>query len=221
MPPDFAAAMAAWAKKNEVLIAFDEIQCGCGRTGKLFACEHLNVTPDLIALGKGLTSSLPVSAVIGDRDLLDQAVPGEMSSTHGGNPVCAAAALANLQVIEDEQLVEASARTGARVLERLQSLKSEFPNRVQAVDGLGLFISIHLKRPDDGQPDVQFADAVAREAIRRGVLMFTTGRGYLKFTPPLCIDIDAALEAADVLKSSLSALLTSDRETTAITSREC
>ena len=221
MPPDFASAMAAWAKENDVLIAFDEIQCGCGRTGKLFACEHLHIVPDLIALGKGLTSSLPVSAVIGGRDLLDKAVPGEMSSTHGGNPVCTAAALANLQVIEDERLVEASAQTGARVLDRLQSLKSEFPNRVQTVDGLGLFISIHLKHPDDGQPDVLLADAVAREAIRRGVLMFTTGRGYLKFTPPLCINVDAALEAADVLKCSLSTLLTSERETTATNSREC
>ena len=215
MPTDFVAAMAAWARKHDVLIAFDEVQCGCGRTGKLFACEHLHFIPDLIALGKGLTSSLPVSAVLGHRDLLNQAVPGEMSSTHGGNPVCAAAALANLQVIEDERLVEASARTGARVLEKLQSLKSEFPDRVRAVDGLGLFISIHLKHPDDGQPDVVLADAVAREAICRGVLMFTTGRGYLKFTPPLCIDVDAALEAADVLCCSLSNLLASKRETMA------
>ena len=207
MPRDFASAMAAWARENEVLIALDEIQCGCGRTGKLFACEHLDLVPDLIALGKGLTSSLPVSAVIGRGELLDQALPGEMSSTHGGNPVCAAAALANLQIIEDEQLVEASARTGARVLRRLQSLPSEFPDRVHAVNGLGLFISIHLKRPDNGRPDVVLGDAIAREAVRRGVLMFTTGRGYLKFTPPLCIDVDAALEAADVIGECFSTLV--------------
>jgi len=199
MPPDFAAAMAAWARTNDILVAFDEIQCGCGRTGKFFASEHLEVVPDLIALGKGLTSSLPVSAVIGGALLLDQATPGEMSSTHGGNPVCAAAALANLDVIEEENLVEASSLTGARVLDKLRSLQTAFPERVRCVDGLGLFISIHLKRPADGQPDVELADAIAMEAVRRGVLMFTTGRGYLKFTPPLCIDVEAALEAADVI----------------------
>ena len=207
MPPAFAAAMAAWAKKNDVLIAFDEIQCGCGRTGKLFACEHLDVVPDLIVLGKGLTSSLPVSAVLGSRELLDQAAPGEMSSTHGGNPVCAAAALANLQVIEEEHLVEASRHKGAIVLESLQSLKSERPDRVRAVDGLGLFIAVHLKRPEDDEPDIELADAIAREAIRRGVMMFVTGRGYLKITPPLSIDLDAVIEAVKVVRECLHDLV--------------
>jgi 4-aminobutyrate aminotransferase/diaminobutyrate-pyruvate transaminase/4-aminobutyrate aminotransferase/(S)-3-amino-2-methylpropionate transaminase len=200
MPSDFAAAMAEWARGNDVLIAFDEIQCGCGRTGKLFAGEHLDVVPDLIALGKGLTSSLPVSAVIAGRELLDLATPGEMSSTHGGNPVCAAAALANLEVIEEENLVEASRKTGAQVVEKLRSWSIKYPDRVRSIDGLGLFISIHLSRPGDGQPDVELADAIATEAVRRGVLMFTTGRGYLKITPPLSIDVEAALEAADVVQ---------------------
>lgn len=200
MPADFAAALIGWAREHHILTTFDEIQCGCGRTGKMFACEHLGVVPDLIALGKGLTSSLPVSAVIGRRELLDQPEPGEMSSTHGGNPVCAAAALANLQVIEEEQLVKASAETGAIVLESLESFKREFPERVWSAAGTGLFISIHLKRPADGKPDIALADAVALEAVRRGVLMFTTGRGYLKFTPPLCIAPEAALEAVAVIR---------------------
>ena len=199
IPRDFAAALAAWARRHEVLISFDEIQCGCGRTGTFFACEQTGVTPDLIALGKGLTSSLPVSAVLGPADVLDLAEPGEMSSTHGGNPVCAAAALANLQIIEEEHLVEASARTGTRVRERLRSFAAEFPASVRSVNGVGLFISIHFQHPD-GQPDVELADALALEAVRSGVLMFTTGRGYLKFTPPLMIDPAAADEAADVLR---------------------
>lgn len=200
IPSEFAAHMFEWAKTNDVLITFDEIQCGCGRTGKLFACEHFDFVPDLIAMGKGLSSSLPVSAVLGRRELLDQTAPGNMSSTHGGNPICAAAALANLQVIEDERLVEASARTGEQVLERLRSLQRDFPRRIRSVQGLGLFISIHFKRPDNEQPDIAFADAIAMEAVRSGVLMFTTGRGYLKFTPPLSIDPEAAFEAVDVLR---------------------
>ena len=160
------------------------------------------MTPDLIALGKGLTSSLPVSAVLGPADIMDLAPPGEMSSTHSGNPVCAAAALANLQVIEDEQLVTASARTGEYVLERLRTLQKEFPHRIRAVQGRGLFISIHF-RNRDGAPAIDIADDVALRAVRSGVLVFTTGRGYLKFTPPLLIDPAAAGEAVDVLRACL------------------
>ena len=220
LPRDFAAAAADWAKQHNVVLAFDEIQCGCGRTGKFFGGEHLGVTPDLIVLGKGLSSSLPVSAVIGHSTLLDLPLPGEMSSTHGGNPVCAAAALANLQVLEDEELIQKSARTGTVVLNRLQDLQEEFPDWVRAVQGVGLFLSIHLRLPgsdsrgslrdptlDRGAihdyPAIESADAVAQAAVRRGVLMFTTGRGYLKFTPPLSIDLEAALEAADVIRECL------------------
>lgn len=203
LPRDFAAAAADWAKQHNVLLAFDEIQCGCGRTGKFFGGEHLGVTPDLIVLGKGLSSSLPVSAVIGHSTLLDLPLPGEMSSTHGGNPVCAAAALANLQVLEDERLIDAGARTGAAVMDRLRSLQREFPQSIRVVQGVGMFISVHLRRPGTDEPDVELADAVAQAAVRRGVLMFTTGRGYLKFTPPLSIDLEAALEAADVIRECL------------------
>jgi len=207
IPADFASAMAEWAREHDILICFDEVQCGCGRTGRFFGFEHVGVTPDLITLGKGLTSSLPVSAVIGPRWLMDEPQPGEMSSTHGGNPVCAAAALANLEALEDEQLVQASARVGEQVLARLQYLHDVVPGRVRSVHGPGLFISIHLQRPDTGEPDAALADAVAHEAVRRGAMMFPTGRGFLKFTPPLCIDPAAALEAAEVIGDCLAALI--------------
>ncbi len=203
IPADFAWAAVEWARQRQVIVAFDEIQCGCGRTGKFFGGEHLGIAPDLLVLGKGLSSSLPVSAVIGRREILDQPQPGDMSSTHGGNPVCAAAALANLQVLEDERLIEASASTGAAVLERLRGLQRDFSQSIRAVQGVGLFISVHLRRPGTDEPDVELADEVAQAAVRRGVLMFTTGRGYLKFTPPLSIDLEAALEAADVIRECL------------------
>ena len=200
MPADYARALFDWARQHDILICFDEVQAGCGRTGKFFAFEHIGMAPDLITLGKGLSSSLPVSAVIGSRWLMDQPAPGDMSSTHGGNPVCAAAALANLEVIEDEKLVEASARTGQLVLEELQQLQHEFPQHVLSIHGRGLFISAHFKRPDSGEPDIALADAIVHEAVRRGVMMFPTGRGFLKVAPPLCIDPEAALEAVQVIR---------------------
>ena len=177
IPRDFAAAAADWAKQHQVLLAFDEIQCGCGRTGKFFGGDHLGMTPDLIVLGKGLSSSLPVSAVIGHSTLLDLPLPGEMSSTHGGNPVCAAAALANLQVLDDECLIDAGARSGAAVMDRLRSLQRDCSQSIRAVQGVGMFISVHLRKPGTDEPDEELADAVAQAAVRRGVLMSTTGRG--------------------------------------------
>ena len=145
-----------------------------------------------ITLGKGLSSSLPVSAVIGSKWLMDKPLPGEMSSTHSGNPVCAAAALASLEVIEEEKLVEASAKTGAVVLERLKQLQDEFPEYFYSIHGRGLFISAHLKRPQDNKPDIELADVIVAEAVRRGVMMFPTHRGFLKIAPPLCIEIGRA-----------------------------
>jgi len=200
LPKDFAKSMEDWARENDILITFDEIQSGCGRTGKFFAFEHFGVEPDLITLGKGLTSSLPVSALIGRKEIMDQPEPGDMSSTHGGNPICAAAAIANLEVIEHENLVSASAKTGKLVLGRLQALQREFPDYFYSIHGCGLFISAHLKRPHDGQPDIKLADAIVHQAVRRGVMMFPTARGFFKFVPPLSIYPDAALEAVDVIR---------------------
>jgi len=204
MPVGFAHALVAWARAHNVLLCFDEIQSGCGRTGKFFGFEHCDVTPDLITLGKGLSSSLPVSAVLGRRELLDEPAVGEMSSTHGGNPVCAAAALANLHVLDDEGLVNAAARTGELVLGRLRSVLAPFANRIHSIHGPGLFISIHFRDTITGEPDAVLADGVVREAVSRGVMMFFTHRGFIKFTPPLNIDPEAAIEAADVLGESVA-----------------
>ena len=123
-----------------------------------------------------------------------------MSSTHGGNPLCAAAALANLAVLEDENLVDESACTGQMALQELKKLQHEFPRHVLTIQGLGLFISAHLIRPDTGEPDTALADAIVHEAVRRGVMMFVTGRGFLKVTPPLCIEPEAVLEAIQVIR---------------------
>lgn len=103
--------------------------------------------------------------------------------------------------------MEVSARTGKQVLERLKEVEAEFPERFLTVDGRGLFISAHLKHPETGEPDVAFADEVVNHAVRRGVMMFVTGRGMLKFSPPLCIDPEAALEAVEVVRQCLHGLL--------------
>ena len=202
IPHGFATALMNWAAEHQIVICFDEVQCGCGRTGLMWGMEHVGVLPDLFTLGKGLSSSLPVSAVVGRAAILDDPEAGDMSSTHGGNPVCASAALACLQVMEEEKLIEAAATTGKLVLESLSELIEQFPDRILSIHGPGLFIGVHIRQPDTGEPDTYLADTIVLEAVRRGVLMFVTGRGFLKFTPPLGIDPEAALEAAEVIKTT-------------------
>jgi len=204
IPQGFARALRGWCDEHQILLCFDEIQCGCGRTGQFFGHEHTGVTPDLLTLGKGLSSSLPVSALIGRRAILDVPAPGEMSSTHSGNPICSAAALANLEVLDDEKLIERANETGKRVLHELQKMQDDHPDRILAIHGHGLFISVSFKTPDSNEPDVDMGDAVAELAVRQGVLMFKTSRGFIKFTPPLNIDLDAALEAVEVIRSCVN-----------------
>jgi 4-aminobutyrate aminotransferase-like enzyme len=174
----------------------------------MFAFEHYDIAPDLISCGKGLSSSLPVSAVIGAREVMDLAPPGEMSSTFGGNPACVAAAEANLKLIEEEGLVERAASLGEQLEQWLAPVVERHPRSIGQVNGKGLFYSIHLRNPVSGDPWVEKADQVALESVRRGVLLFVTGRGFLKIVPPLMIDREALQEAVEVVVAVLDAELT-------------
>lgn len=206
-PAEYVRRMTEWAAQHQVLITADEIQCGMGRTGRMFAFEHYGITPDLITCGKGMSSSLPVSAVIGREEIMDLASPGEMSSTFGGNPVCAAAALACLDVIRKEHLVERSAELGRELTTALHELANRHRAYVRMHNGRGLFQSVHLKDPGTGDPLTDVADQIVLECLRRGVLMFLTGRGFFKIVPPLTISRDALLEAVDVIGSVMDELL--------------
>jgi 4-aminobutyrate aminotransferase-like enzyme len=194
-PQEYIEQLTRWAAANQVLITADEVQSGMGRTGRMFAFEHYGITPDLLACGKGLSSSLPVSAVIGRREIMDLAAPGEMSSTFGGNPVCAAAALACLDVIANERLVERTAVLGEQLQQALGDLASRHREVVRMHNGRGLFHSVHLMDPRTGAALTTLTDDIVMRCVRRGVLMFLTGRGFFKLVPPLTIDPEALWEA--------------------------
>ena len=206
-PQDYVDDLMAWAHTHSVLVAVDEIQVGWGRTGRLFAHEHYGITPDLIAMGKGVSSSLPVSVVKGRAHVLDLAPPGEMSSTHGGNPVCMAAALANLDVFEDEDLVRRSAELGERLAAWLRPIGERHPDRIRKIDGRGLWHAIHFHDPDSGEPAMELGDRVAMECVRRGLMSFITGGGFYRIAPPLVIDADALEEAVGVVGAVIDDLL--------------
>jgi 4-aminobutyrate aminotransferase/(S)-3-amino-2-methylpropionate transaminase len=196
-----------WAARHKVLIAADEVQAGMGRTGKMFAFEHYGIRPDVIACGKGLSSSLPISAVIGRSEIMDLAAPGEMSSTFGGNPVCVAAALANLNVIARDCLAERSSSLGEELGAALEKIAARHRRYIRPVNGKGLFYSLHLRNPETDEPLSVTCDQIVLSCVRKGVMLFLTGRGFLKIVPPLMIDRDALFEAVGVISEVLDATL--------------
>lgn len=177
IPPEgFLAELRALCSEQGVLLVADEIQTGLGRTGAMFACDHEQVTPDVYILGKALSGGMyPVSAVVANADILGLFEPGSHGSTYGGNPLGCAVAREALQVIDDEQLVERSARLGAWLLEALRSLRHP---AIKAVRGRGLMCAIELHEP---------ARPWCEALQRRGVLCKETHGTVIRLSPPLVI----------------------------------
>ena len=181
-PPEYMQKLRAWCDAHRALLIFDEVQAGFGRTGTYWGFEHYGVVPDLICCGKGISSGLPISAVIGRNDVMDLYPPGAMTSTHTGNPICAAAVLANLQVIEEERLVEHARPAGrGSSSPSCGESASGSPGTIGAVHGKGLVAALHMVKPGGIEPDAPWprpssagrskraADAFRPGGLRRGV----------------------------------------------------
>lgn len=202
-PKEYIQALVKFAREKDILVAFDEIQAGIGRTGKLFAYEHYEVEPDLVCLGKGLSSSLPLSAVVGRKEIMDLPDVGSMSSTHSGNPLCCAAGLANLEVIESENLIQESARKGKILHNKLNELKHKYPERISYIFGKGLVGGVIFKNPVTRELDSEFASKVSERCMQKGLLVVHTGRESIKIGPPLIIPDEALLEGVAVLDEAI------------------
>ena len=125
LPVEYTQKLQAFCREHDIVMCYDEVQAGFGRTGKMFGFEHYGVRPDLIACGKGISSSLPISAVIGREDIMDLYAPGSMTSTHSGSPLPVAAAIANLEIIQKENLAERAARMGEIMMPELKRIRTE------------------------------------------------------------------------------------------------
>ncbi|OGL48171.1 MAG: aminotransferase class III [Candidatus Schekmanbacteria bacterium RIFCSPHIGHO2_02_FULL_38_11] len=202
-PVEYIQGLADFAKKYNILVAFDEIQSGFGRTGKLFAYQHYGVEPDLLCLGKGLSGSLPLSAVIGRVSIMDLPDIGSMSSTHSANPLCCAAGLANIEAIEEGKLIKESERKGKLLHGCLTKLKNKYSDRISYIFGTGLIAGIIFKNPVTGEADALFPTKVCEKAMQKGVILVHTGRESIKMGPPLTIPDDALLEGLEVLEESI------------------
>jgi len=202
-PKEYIQALTRFAKKHNILITFDEIQGGFGRTGKLFVYQHYGVAADLLCLGKGISGSLPLSAVIGSKQLMDLPGIGSMSSTHSANPLSCAAGLANIKYIKDHDLVKESERKGRILHGYLNELKTRFPERISYILGKGLVAGILFKNPRTGKPDSVFPSNVCQRAMQKGLLVVHTGRESIKIGPPLTIPDAALTEGLETLAEAI------------------
>lgn len=201
-PKDYIQALARWCREHNILLIFDEIQAGFGRTGTLFGFEHYGVVPDLICCGKGISSSLPLSAVIGRPDVMDLYGPAEMTSTHTGNPVCAVAALASLRKIVEGGLVENARTMGEVLLDGLERIRKRHSQIIGAVHGRGLVAGLHMVKRGSKDPDGDLAFSIVEKAFQKGLLMFAPvgfGGATVKISPPLTITKEAVLDGLSAL----------------------
>ena len=208
IPKEYVQAAAQFARAHGILLGFDEVQGGFGRTGRMFVHQHYDVAPDLIACGKGISSSLPLSAVLGRARYLDLPEVGSLSSTHSANPLACAAGLANLEEILGRNLVEEAARKGEILSRRLRALQQKHPQRIAHVSSMGLLAALILRDPSTGEADSLTASLICERALHKGLLLVHTGRESIKMGPPLTIPDEALEEGLDVLEQALSEVAT-------------
>jgi 4-aminobutyrate aminotransferase / (S)-3-amino-2-methylpropionate transaminase / 5-aminovalerate transaminase len=210
-PPEYMQALRQWCDRYGVLLVCDEVQAGFGRTGTLWGFEHYGIVPDLALFGKGISSSLPIAAVAGRPDVMDLHPPGSMTSTHTGNPVCCAAALASIDLVIREDLAGNSRRMGVLLHDGLRALAGRFP-QIGCVAGKGLVAGVACVVPGTKDPDGDLAWAVVERCIEKGVLMFAPvgfGGATVKISPPLVITDAALAESLAVLEEAFTEIVSS------------
>ena len=191
--------------RHGILFIADEVQSGFGRTGKMFAIEHYGVEPDILVAAKGIANGYPLAAFTTRDEIAASFRPGDHLSTFGGNPVCCAAALANIEVLEEEHLCEQSAEKGRYAISRLQSLQKRLP-LIGEVRGLGLMIGIELVKDEKLTPAAAEAESVRDTCLKAGVLIGVGGTNgnVVRLQPPLVISQEQLSTALDVLEGAIA-----------------
>jgi len=210
LPVEYARELERFARQYDIVTMFDEVQAGFGRTGKMFTFEHYGVKPDLIACGKGISSSLPISAVIGREDIMGLYSPGSMTSTHSASPLPVVAAIENLKIIQKENLVERSRKLGEILIPGLERVQRKYPERLGCLHGLGLVAGVQVVKTGSKEPDAETAMRINERCFQKGLLMFAPvgiAGECVKIAPPLVIDEQALSESLQVLEQACDEVL--------------
>jgi 4-aminobutyrate aminotransferase / (S)-3-amino-2-methylpropionate transaminase / 5-aminovalerate transaminase len=211
-PVDFVQGIKKLCEKHNILLAFDEMQAGFGRTGKKFGYQHYGVKPDLICCGKGMSSGLPLSGVLGSKEIMDLPEVGNMSSTHSANPLSCAAGLATIEELGRGDLIAEASRKGNILHKRLGELKEKYSDRISYVLGKGLIAAVLFTAKNSTEPDAEFTSKIAERCMQKGLLVVHTGRESIKIGPPLTIDEEALLEGAAVFDEAVGEIIAEENK---------
>jgi len=201
----FLPALLDWCRNNDVVFIADEVQTGFARTGAMFACEHEGIEPDLICTAKGIADGLPLSAVTGRAEIMDAPQVSGLGGTFGGNPVTCAAALATIETIEQDNLVERARQLERLMIDRLTRLQAD-DDRIGDVRGRGAMVAVELVKSGTADPDAELTHQLATAAHAAGVIVLTCGMygNVIRLLPPLTISDELLNEGLDVLGGILA-----------------
>ena len=204
-PKGFLPGLAKYAKENGALFIADEVQTGFARTGVMFACEDENIEPDLITTAKGIAGGLPLAAVTGRAEVMDEIHPSGLGGTYGGNPIACAAALGAIETIQSQNLIARANEIGKIMVDALKAMQAKYP-AIGEVRGRGAMIAIELVQPGSKEPNGAVMSAVVKYAQSKGVLFLTAGTygNVLRFLPPLVISDELVKDAMSVLDEAFA-----------------
>lgn len=206
-PKEYVKAIREICDTYDILLTFDEMQSGFGRTGKNFGYQHYEVRADLICCGKGMGGGLPISGVIGKKEVMDLPDIGNMSSTHSGNPLLAKVGHAVIEELIDKDLVIASENKGKLLHSELNLLKNNFPDDIKLINGKGLIAAVIFSEKYKEDPYKSLISQITEKCFQKGLLVVHTGRESIKIGPPLTISESAISEGVQVLNESIEEVL--------------
>jgi 4-aminobutyrate aminotransferase len=202
-PPEYFERMS-FLRKEGVLFVADEVQTGIGRSGKFFAVEHFGIEPDIISVAKGIASGMPLGGIVAKASVMSSWVPGQHASTFGANPVAIEAALATLEVIRSEKLMENAVKMGRNAMKRFEEMKERY-EMVGDVRGKGLFIGVEIVKTKRGKErGIEESDQVTDECFKNGLVLIKAGRNTLRVIPPLNVAREELEEGIDVLEAAIA-----------------
>ena len=204
-PPELFKKLREICDMHGILLVVDEVQTGFGRTGKMFALDHMEVEADLITMAKSLAGGFPLSALTGRAELMDAAAPGGLGGTYAGNPLAVAAALAVLEVVEDEQLAARAQVLGDRLKKSLRAIQAQVPELVE-VRGLGAMVAAEFKDPVTGAPLAAKVKSIQELALQKGLLLLSCGvnANVIRFLFPLTIEDNVFEEGLALLAQAIA-----------------
>lgn len=208
-PKEFLPGLKAICEKHGIVFIADEIQTGFARTGKMFAVEHYGVTPDLLTLAKSIASGLPLSAVVGEAEIMDAPTPGRIGGTYGGNPMACAAALATIDYIEKEDLCAKATHIGAKITNKMEVLKQRY-TQFGDIRSLGAMVAVEFVKDSESKtPDKDTVTAIISACVHRGLLVMGAGifGNVIRFLPPLVMTDEQIEQAMAIFSESVAEIL--------------